>query len=139
MKKQMKHILSLSVALLFILPGMASAEEAGAHFDSLLVTGADLEPGWTEGEAATRVAELTTEVIRLRGAAQSDLARNLYSMAEQRFRSLADRLQEEISLLEILANDAGTELVRDAATLRLTDASRERDGAVDMVQLLALR
>jgi len=140
MKIHMIHILAVSAALLLIsAPGVASADSTDAHFDSLLVSGADLDGEWTASAASGRVAVLKGEADRLRNAAESDLARNLYSMAEQRYRQLSEVLQEEISLLELLSYDAGSALVQDAAIKRLTDASRERDGAVEMMKLLALR
>ena len=121
------------------MPCAANDKESNSTFDELLAPGADLELEWSESQAVGRVAQLKVVGEGLRGEAEQDLTRKFYSMAEQRYRRLADTLQEEISLLEVISYDAVTEAVREQASERLSDAGRERDGAVEMVHLLALR
>jgi len=139
MKNHITTIITLGMALCFLAPCAANAEESNATFEALLSPSVDVEAEWSESQAVGRVAQLKRLVENLRGEAEEDLSRQFYSMAEQRYRRLAETLQEEISLLEVISYDAGTESVRERASERLSDAGRERDGAVEMVQLLALR
>ena len=139
MKNHITSIITVGITLCFLVPCAANAKESNSTFDELLAPGADLELEWSESQAVGRVAQLKVVGEGLRGEAEQDLTRKFYSMAEQRYRRLADTLQEEISLLEVISYDAVTEAVREQASERLSDAGRERDGAVEMVHLLALR
>ena len=139
MKNHITSIITIGMALCFLAPCAASAEESDSTFEALLAPGGDIESDWSESHAVGRVAQLKSKVESLRGEAEQDLSRKFYSMAEQRYRRLAETLQEEITILELISYDASTESVRERASERLSDAGRERDGAVEMVQLLALR
>jgi len=82
---------------------------------------------------------LEKELKSLKKSAHKNLELSLYGMAKERFRQLADTLDEDMLRLEMVMSEAPSEEVRDKADALWQERRTLQAQTFDMLKLLALR
>ena len=83
--------------------------------------------------------ELEKELKSLKSDAHKSLELSLYGMAKERFRQIADALDEDMLRLEIVMSEASTEEMRVQADALWQERREMQKKTFDMLKLLALR
>jgi hypothetical protein len=83
--------------------------------------------------------ELAGELNEMKRDANKDLELSLYGMAKERFRLLADALNEDMIRLEVVMFEAPSEEVRAEADALWSERRQLQKQTFDMLKLLALR